>query len=90
MVKHESIHTSNITEQAVPIYLRACTMHASTSLRTIIKKRGHEFEKGRVCQRVRSLESEEGHHISFISKDKRNNEKCLNYKKTYQATKRSC
>lgn len=38
----------------------------------------------------RRLESEEGNHIIIISKDKRNNEKCLNYKKTYQATKRSC
>lgn len=51
MFNHESILISNITEQAVLIYLRACTMHESTFLRTIIKKRGHDFEKGRVCQK---------------------------------------
>lgn len=50
--------------------------HTSTSLRTIIEKRGHEFEKGKACGRVRRLESEEGNDIIITWKDKRNNEKC--------------
>jgi hypothetical protein len=37
-----------------------------------LRKRGHELERGKVCERVRRLESEEGNDIIIISKDKRN------------------
>lgn len=67
MVNHENTHTSNWAGRT---YICKST-HVSR------KYLGHEFEKGRVCERVRRLESKEGSEIIIISKDKRNEENVI-------------